>query len=74
MSIKVVELHHHGIRVGPTEAEANKALTFYREVLGLAPDQGRPDIPTIPGYWMDVGGTAVLVAAGAVLVFWRLHP
>lgn len=64
MAIKVLELHHHGIRVGPTEAEANKALTFYREVLGLSPDEGRPDIPTIPGYWMDVGGTAQIHLMG----------
>src|SRR2546430_25114 len=58
MAIKVLELHHHGIRVGPTEADADRARTFYQDVLGLSPDPGRPYIPTIPGYWMDVGGRA----------------
>lgn len=64
MAVKVLELHHHGIRVGPTEAEAAKALTFYRDVLGLFPDPGRPHIPAFPGYWMDVGGTAQIHLMG----------
>src|SRR5713226_9366104 len=42
MAIKVLELHHHGIRIGPSE----------------------PDIPTIDGYWMDVGGTAQIHLMG----------
>ncbi len=58
MAIKVLELHHHGIRVGSTELDADRALAFYRDVLGLAPDQGRPYIPDIPGYWMEVGDAA----------------
>jgi hypothetical protein len=33
MAVKVIELHHHGIRVGPTPEQLNKALTFYRDVL-----------------------------------------
>ena len=57
MAIKVLELHHHAVRVGATEADADRALTFYREVLGLEPDPGRPYIHDIPGYWVDVGGT-----------------
>ena len=64
MAVKVLELHHHGIRVGPTEADAAKALAFYRDVLGLSPDRGRPHIPTIEGYWMDVGGTAQIHLMG----------
>jgi len=64
MALKVLELHHHGIRVGSTEAEADKALAFYRDVLGLSPDPGRPVIPTIPGYWMDVGGKAQIHLMG----------
>src|SRR5256885_1692322 len=59
MALKVLELHHHGIRVGGTEADADRALAFYRNVLGLSPDPGRPEIPTIRGYWMDVGSRAV---------------
>jgi catechol 2,3-dioxygenase-like lactoylglutathione lyase family enzyme len=64
MALNVLELHHHGIRVGATEADADKALAFYRDVLGLVPDPGRPHIPTIPGYWMDVGGRAQIHLMG----------
>ena len=55
MSIKVVELHHHGIRIGTAPEEVEKARQFYTEVLGLQTDPGRPNIPTIPGFWMYVG-------------------
>src|SRR5260370_42340270 len=58
MAVKVLELHHHGIRVGSTESDADRALVFYREVLGLSPDRGRPLIADIPGYWLDVGPNA----------------
>jgi len=64
MAVKVLELHHHGIRVGPSPAEVKKAYGFYHDVLGLAADQGRPVIPTIDGYWMDVGGTAQIHLMG----------
>lgn len=53
MAIKVLELHHHGIRVRPEKADEVK--TFYEDVLGLRADPGRPNIPGIPGYWMDCG-------------------
>jgi catechol 2,3-dioxygenase-like lactoylglutathione lyase family enzyme len=64
MAVKVLELHHHGIRVGPSPAEVKKAYGFYHDVLGLSADQGRPTIPTIDGYWMDVGGTAQIHLMG----------
>jgi len=64
MAVKVLELHHHGIRVGPSEPEVQKALSFYQDVLGLNPDPGRPTIPSIDGYWMDVGGTAQIHLMG----------
>jgi catechol 2,3-dioxygenase-like lactoylglutathione lyase family enzyme len=64
MAIKVLELHHHGIRIGPTEPEVKAAFNFYRDVLGLPADPGRPNIPTIDGYWMDVGGTAQIHLMG----------
>src|SRR5947209_18113552 len=64
MAIKVLELHHHGIRIGPSEPDIKKALSFYHDVLGLDPDPGRPHIPTIDGYWMDVGGTAQIHLMG----------
>jgi catechol 2,3-dioxygenase-like lactoylglutathione lyase family enzyme len=64
MAVKVLELHHHGIRVGATPGEVQEALSFYQDVLGLRPDPGRPKIPTIDGYWMDVGGTAQIHLMG----------
>ena len=64
MAVKVLELHHHGIRVGPSTAEIKQALSFYQDVLGLQPAPGRPHIPTIDGYWMDVGGTAQIHLMG----------
>ena len=64
MAVKVLELHHHGIRVGPSETDVKQAFAFYHDVLGLGPDPGRPHIPTIDGYWMDVGGTAQIHLMG----------
>src|SRR5919109_283163 len=64
MAVEVLELHHHGIRVGPTKEEADAAMHFYRDVLGLSADPGRPTIPTIDGYWMDVGGRAQIHLMG----------
>ena len=64
MAVKVLELHHHGIRIGPSEGEVKQAFAFYHDVLGLDADGGRPTIPTIDGYWMDVGGTAQIHLMG----------
>ena len=64
MAVRVLELHHHGIRVGPSADEVAKARKFYGDVLGLEHDPGRPQIPTIDGYWMDVGGTAQIHLMG----------
>ncbi len=55
MPIKVLELHHHGIRIGTAADDMAKAQTFYGDVLGLQTDSGRPNIPGIPGFWMYVG-------------------
>jgi catechol 2,3-dioxygenase-like lactoylglutathione lyase family enzyme len=64
MAVKVLELHHHGIRVGPSPDDVARARRFYGDVLGLDHDPGRPHIPTIDGYWMDVGGTAQIHLMG----------
>jgi catechol 2,3-dioxygenase-like lactoylglutathione lyase family enzyme len=64
MALTVLELHHHGIRIGPAKDDVDKARRFYTDVMGLAPDPGRPHIPTIDGYWMDVGGTAQIHLMG----------
>ena len=64
MALQGLELHHHGIRIGPSASEIEKALGFYHDVLGLDPDPGRPTIPTIDGFWMDVGGSAQIHLMG----------
>lgn len=64
MAVKVLELHHHGIRVGPSGEDLNKALSFYHDVLGMAPDPGRPEIPGVPGYWMELDGRAQIHLMG----------
>ena len=55
MPIKIVELHHHGIRIGTKPEELEQARRFYTDVLGLETDPHRPDIPGVPGFWMYVG-------------------
>lgn len=55
MPINVVELHHHGIRIGKNDSDVERARSFYEGVLGLESDTGRPDIKGIPGLWMFVG-------------------
>lgn len=55
MPIEVIELHHHGIRIGNTQKDAEKAREFYSGVLGLDTDPARPNIASIPGFWMYVG-------------------
>ena len=69
MAIKVLELHHHGIRIGKEDGEVEKARSFYSDVLGLETDAGRPTIPGIPGFWMYVGegeNTSQIHLMGAV--------
>ena len=55
MPIKVLELHHHGIRIGTSPEDVEKARNFYTNVLGLETDAGRPVFRGIPGFWMYVG-------------------
>jgi hypothetical protein len=31
MAVKVIELHHHGIRGGPSRADVDTALAFYHD-------------------------------------------
>ncbi len=49
MAIKILELHHQGVRVGGSQEEADRTMGFYKDVLGLGADPGRPNIPGIPG-------------------------
>jgi catechol 2,3-dioxygenase-like lactoylglutathione lyase family enzyme len=54
MAVEVLELHHCGVCMAPDLAE--RMRSFYEHVLGLRADPGRPNIPGIPGYWMDLPG------------------
>ncbi len=65
MAIKVLELHHHGIRIGKSDEAVEQAREFYGDVLGLQRDTGRPTIPGIPGFWMYVGDAAQIHLMGA---------
>jgi class 3 adenylate cyclase len=72
MAIRVLELHHHAVRVGPTQAQADAVRDFYVNVLGLSTDPGRPGAMGIPGYWVDVGARAQVHLMGAAGVMMDL--
>ncbi len=52
MAIDIVEIHHPAIRM---ESGGEETLNFYEGLLGLKADPGRPTIPGVPGYWINVG-------------------
>ena len=56
MPVEVLELHHHGIRIGPSDDAQKSARELCSGVLGLEADPGRPNVPGIPGFRMYVGG------------------
>jgi len=52
MTVKVLELHHHGIRVGPSPEEVAKARKFYGDVLASSTmPAGRPSRPSTATGW-----------------------
>jgi len=53
MAIKVLEIHHHAVRIDDPKLE--EVRNFYSGVLGLPHDTGRPEIAGIPGMWINVG-------------------
>jgi catechol 2,3-dioxygenase-like lactoylglutathione lyase family enzyme len=55
MAIKVLEIHHTGMRIDGAAETMDALQGFYTGVLGLARDEGRPTIPGIPGMWINVG-------------------
>lgn len=55
MAIKVLEIHHHAVRVDAGTQPLDNVRNFYSDVLGLAHDVKRPTIPGIPGFWINVG-------------------
>ncbi len=62
MAIKVLEIHHHAIRIDGVPEQA--ILDFYTNVLGMEADKGRPTIPGIPGFWINVGEVGQLHLIG----------
>lgn len=54
MAIEITQLLHAGVRIGPKDDDVAKATDFYGGLLGLQRDGERPDIPTIPGFWVNV--------------------
>jgi catechol 2,3-dioxygenase-like lactoylglutathione lyase family enzyme len=55
MAIEVLEIHHTGVRVDTGAEKLDATMGFYKDVLGLGHDTGRPTIPGIPGAWINVG-------------------
>jgi catechol 2,3-dioxygenase-like lactoylglutathione lyase family enzyme len=55
MAIEILEIHHTGIRIDAGGQKLAATEGFYKDVLGLARDAGRPTIPGIPGAWINVG-------------------
>lgn len=55
MALEILEIHHHAVRIASGDASMKDNLAFYSGVLGLGVDQGRPNIPGLPGYWLNVG-------------------
>lgn len=51
---KITDMHHASLLV----ADTGRALGFYRDLLGLEIDPGRPDLG-YPGAWMQVGGRQI---------------
>lgn len=67
MPIRVVEIHHHAVRIDGDEKGLAANLEFYQGLLGLAPDNGRPNLPGVPGFWINVGDTGQIHLIGGAL-------
>src|SRR5438067_2149395 len=67
MALTCLQLHHRAVRMRPDAAA--ETLTFYRDVLGLTPDEGAREVPGIPLFWMSTeDGAQVHVFAGERLL------
>lgn len=56
MSLRDLQVHHHALRIRPGTEDAS--VSFFRDVLGLAPDPGTRSIPDVAIQWLDVGDDA----------------
>ena len=64
MSLKIVELHHHAVRVSPTRSAAAETRRFYTDVLGLGTDDGPATPPGQPGHQINAGPAAQIHLIG----------
>ena len=55
MAIKIVGIHHHAVKINDNDQPLQAVHDFYTEVLGLRHDEGRPDFPGVPGWWINIG-------------------
>ncbi len=65
MSLKVVELHRHAVRVGSTPSATADARRFYTELLGLGIDDGLAARPGLPDHRINAGPAAQIHLIGA---------
>jgi class 3 adenylate cyclase len=66
MSLKVVELHHHAVRVPPSRTAAADTRRFYTEVLGLGADDGHSAQAGLTGQRINAGPTAQIHLIGLI--------
>ena len=48
MGIRVLEIHHHAVRIDSEPPKLEAVQKFYKDLLGLEADPGRPKIPSVP--------------------------
>jgi class 3 adenylate cyclase len=63
MSLKIIELHRHAVRVAP--AVVSEARRFYAEVLGLSADDGANAAAGTPAHQINAGPAAQIHLIGA---------
>jgi catechol 2,3-dioxygenase-like lactoylglutathione lyase family enzyme len=64
MAIKILGIHHHAVRIDDREQPLDAVHDFYTKVLGLNHDQGRPNIPGVPGWWINIGDSGQIHLIG----------
>ncbi|KHK92926.1 VOC family protein [Novosphingobium malaysiense] len=64
MAIKVMGIHHHAVRIDAGGHGLDAFQAFYSDVLGLKHDSGRPNVPSIPGLWINVGNVGQIHLMG----------
>src|ERR1700753_1626219 len=64
MAIEILEIHHTGVRIDTGAEKLDDTKTFYKAVLCLGHDTGRPTIPGIPAAWINVGAVGQIHLIG----------